>query len=144
MGAVVQAQRGGLVLLVLQAGGPFAGSWILPGGAVERNETVAAGARRELREETGCELFDERLVAVYQVLSLPAGAFDIVLFLFAGEVRGEPRPEAGSEVRWTRPDEATLHPTLRRALWDAGTRADEEAAIDGALAAIGVRMLRLA
>lgn len=145
VGAIVVARNdAGRVLMVWQTTGPFAGHWLLPGGAIERDEPVVAGMRRELREETGLEIADERLVAVYQVMSEPAGTFDIVLFMYAGEVRGEPRAEAGSEVRWIRPDEITLHPALRRQLHDAGVRLDDVASIDADLARAGARMLRLA
>src|SRR5205807_4493728 len=43
----------GRVLIVKQTSGPFAGSWLLPGGTVERNERLEDAARRELFEETG-------------------------------------------------------------------------------------------
>src|SRR5258706_141045 len=39
--------------------------WNLPGGAVDPGETVAAGLRREVREETGLEVEVGQLVGVY-------------------------------------------------------------------------------
>jgi 8-oxo-dGTP diphosphatase len=39
--------------------------WTLPGGAVNRNEPLAETARRETREETGCEVEVERLLGMY-------------------------------------------------------------------------------
>ncbi len=39
--------------------------WHLPGGAVERNETLAEAAQREVREEAGCNVEIERLLGMY-------------------------------------------------------------------------------
>jgi 8-oxo-dGTP diphosphatase len=41
------------VVLVRRKNEPFQGMWCLPGGFVEADETVLAGAKRELAEETG-------------------------------------------------------------------------------------------
>lgn len=41
------------VLLVQRKGAPFQGMWALPGGFLEEEEPLEAGALRELKEETG-------------------------------------------------------------------------------------------
>ena len=41
------------VLLIRRKNEPFQGKWALPGGFVEMDETIEAGAERELWEETG-------------------------------------------------------------------------------------------
>ncbi len=45
--------RGEKALIVRRANPPMAGRWGFPGGVLELGETVAQGAMRELREETG-------------------------------------------------------------------------------------------
>jgi 8-oxo-dGTP diphosphatase len=53
--AVVFARGDGhwTVLLIQRGQEPFAGSWALPGGFVEMDETLERAAARELEEETG-------------------------------------------------------------------------------------------
>lgn len=41
------------LLLIRRAGEPYQGSWALPGGFINMDEDLEAGARRELEEETG-------------------------------------------------------------------------------------------
>lgn len=45
--------EGDKVLLVQRKNDPFKGQWALPGGFLEDEETLEAGAKRELQEETG-------------------------------------------------------------------------------------------
>jgi 8-oxo-dGTP diphosphatase len=56
--------RGDRVLIVQRAQQPNAGRWGFPGGVLELGETVAEGAMRELREETG-------------IIAEPAGWLDV-------------------------------------------------------------------
>ncbi|MBN2293562.1 MAG: NUDIX hydrolase [Pirellulales bacterium] len=56
------------VLLIERGGEPFVGSWALPGGFVEIDETLEAAAQRELTEETSLgKVFLEQLYTFGQV-----------------------------------------------------------------------------
>src|SRR5215467_2908722 len=78
------------------------GKWGLPGGFLDRDETLAAGILRELREETGWE---GRVLTLLRVNSRPDRpredrqnvAFDFLVEPI--EKRGEPDDES-SDVQW--------------------------------------------
>ena len=52
---IVSDEKKARVLLIRRKNEPFAGMWAIPGGFVDMDETLVAGARRELLEETGVE-----------------------------------------------------------------------------------------
>lgn len=54
---IFSPRDGGLAVLLIRRGlEPYRGRWAFPGGFVEQTESLAAAARRELREETGVEV----------------------------------------------------------------------------------------
>ena len=55
----------GKVLLLKRAHEPFNGYWVLPGGHVERNETVEEAAVREMKEELGIDVDVEKLIGIF-------------------------------------------------------------------------------
>jgi len=67
--------------------------WCLPGGGVEDGETLAEGAIREAKEETGLDVELTRLVGVYSRIG--AGMHDVHAILYVakpigGELRTQP------------------------------------------------------
>jgi ADP-ribose pyrophosphatase YjhB (NUDIX family) len=62
MGVRVLMVKNGQIVLVKHVYEPY---WYIPGGAVERNETLVTAVRREAREETGATLNDLELFGIY-------------------------------------------------------------------------------
>jgi 8-oxo-dGTP diphosphatase len=139
---VACVEASGRVLLVRQIAGPYAGAWLLPGGGVDDGESIEEGLRREMREETACELRDLRHVATYEVDERTQD-FRALVHLYRGTAMGQPRAEPGSAVRWSAPTDGGFHPALRRELVDAGLRVEDERALEDALSATNVRMRRV-
>jgi 8-oxo-dGTP diphosphatase len=100
--------------------------WEMPGGQVEEGEDLVTALRREVEEESGCEIEVERLIGVYSKLSPPVMA----LHLFAaahlsGEARA--REDAVPEVGWFSEEAArrlVTHPPSAQRLVDALADAD--------------------
>lgn len=91
------------VVLVRRSINPGYGLWVLPGGFIERGETVPEGAIRETREEVGLEVEVDRLIGVF---SYPQTVVVVVIYE-AHPVGGElfaSSPEC-MEVRAFRPQE---------------------------------------
>ncbi|MDP9321512.1 MAG: NUDIX hydrolase [Chloroflexota bacterium] len=139
--AVIRDERG-RVLLVKQTGGPFAGSWLLPGGRAGDDESAVHALVREVREETGLTMEDAIYVAGYRTSS---AGYDLTVLMYRGPATGTLVPERGSDARWFEVDAIPdPHPALRRQLLDAGVGRGDDAAIRAALAAAGIGMERVA
>ena len=92
------------VLLIRRGREPFAGKWAIPGGFLEMDEPAEAGARRELREETGLEIVGpvEPIGFFAEPGRDPRGR--TITLAHAAVVRpGEHKPQGGddaAEVAW--------------------------------------------
>lgn len=67
--AVLRERNGRREVLLVRRGSPPAeGRWAFPGGSLELGETLAEGAVREVREETGLTIGPPRFVTHHEVV----------------------------------------------------------------------------
>lgn len=98
VGAIVI--EGDDLLMVRRAGAPAAGTWAVPGGRVERGETLAEAVVRELHEETGLEGAGGELVGWSETIT---DDYHVVILDFRVHLvaRGEPRAgDDAADARW--------------------------------------------
>jgi 8-oxo-dGTP diphosphatase len=144
---VVVADAAGRLIFVRQPRGPFAGSWLLPGGGLEVDEDALTGARRETLEETGVDVKDLEFLATFEVLgNWEHGPFHFVLLAFAGHAPvdlAEHRPgENEGEMCWSQPGDLQIHPTVMMVLNQAGYTRFSPSEIEGRLHSVGLSMVR--
>jgi 8-oxo-dGTP diphosphatase len=139
----------GTVTFVHQQRGPYAGHWLLPGGRTEFGESLPDAARRETREEAGCEVSDLTLTGVYEMRGgWDQGAYHLIMFAF---LAGAPVTLPGSAtadqgvgaVIQGVPAVVRPHPTVMRILNDAGVADFPDEEIQALLDADGISMLCL-
>ena len=70
-GVVIEASK---TLLIRRGTEPLMGQWSIPGGTLELGETLAEGAARELKEETGLEVRVLDMIEVFERINFGRGA----------------------------------------------------------------------
>jgi len=104
--AAVIDRDGRFLVTKRQQGVHLEGYWEFPGGKCEAGESLDACLARELREELDVEaqVGEEVLVTTH-----PYADRSVELHFFRCDLKGEPRPLLGQEMRWaTREELATL------------------------------------
>ncbi|GAB18965.1 putative ADP-ribose pyrophosphatase [Gordonia effusa NBRC 100432] len=101
VGAVIKDTTGRF-LLVLRRNEPQAGTWTIPGGKVEKGESLATAVVREVLEETGLRVSCGELLWVVDLPDGTGGVYEVHDFLATpvdphpGEVRaGDDAADAG-------------------------------------------------
>ena len=94
---------GDRALVIRRLRSPNKGRWSLPGGGIERGETVREAIVRELHEEVNLDVSPGKLVDVVDVLvPLKRPQYHYVVAVFLVDVLGG-EPRAGSdagELKW--------------------------------------------
>lgn len=108
VGAIVMKE--GRVLLVKRAAAPNKGLWAIPGGSLELGETLREGARREIREETGIEVWVKDPVYAFDYFERDQEGrirfHFVIVDLLADYVGGELKAaDDALEARWLLPEE---------------------------------------
>jgi 8-oxo-dGTP diphosphatase len=118
----------GQVLLIRRRNPPRAGQWSLPGGKLERGESLHQALRREIREETGLEVEILGLAGVAEIAddrALGGSGRQYVLIDYGTRVRAGTARAASdaAEAAWFGPDDLAQLP-----LWDETRRIIAESA----------------
>ena len=93
--------RDNKVLLLHRNRPPFNGCWVLPGGRVEKHETVEAAVMREAREETGLDIAIEKFLGVFSSPQRdPRGTVGIAFRCRVAGGREKPEEAEASELKW--------------------------------------------
>jgi ADP-ribose pyrophosphatase YjhB (NUDIX family) len=107
----------GRVLLIRRGSEPAKGQWSLPGGLLELGESLEAGVRREVREETGLEVEPLELVELMNRVLRQGSRVqyhyviaDYLCRVTGGELRAASDAEA---ARWIERCEWNSHSALR-------------------------------
>lgn len=102
--AIVVAESGNerKILLIRRGKAPYEGSWALPGGFVDMEETLEAACLRELEEETGLKL---PAMEQFRVFDAPGRdprhrTISVVFYALVPEVFAVCGSDDAAEARW--------------------------------------------
>ena len=101
--------RDGEVLLQNRVKKDWAG-YALPGGHVEPGESIVHACYREMKEETGLDIFDARLCGVKQ-FPIEGGRYLVFLFK-TNSFEGELISSSEGRMEWVKLEELDRYPTV--------------------------------
>jgi len=97
------ATKDGKILLIKRAPNVFCpNKWGLPGGYLDRDETIKDAVIREVKEETN---LDAKPIELFKIIDNPIRRNEErqnVCFIYVVEVSGEPKPQESevAEIKW--------------------------------------------
>lgn len=91
---------------------PYPGMWDLPGGKLEKHETPLEGVIRELKEETGFDAVETKLLDVFHhnentMLESVNNVLPGLAIGYEITIKGDFLPDEFDEVRWVKKDQLT-------------------------------------
>jgi ADP-ribose pyrophosphatase YjhB (NUDIX family) len=96
----------GRALLIRRGKEPLKGEWSIPGGMLELGEEIAAGVRRELKEETGLDVEPLKCILVFDRIAREGKRVKyhyVILDYLCRKKRGRLRPASDVvDARWVR------------------------------------------
>lgn len=95
--------RGGKFLMMKRQGAHQPDTWSLPGGHIEYGESFEDTTRREILEETGCEVENIRFGAVTNDIFRAEGKHNVTVWTLCDWKANEPKimePYKCSEIAW--------------------------------------------
>jgi ADP-ribose pyrophosphatase YjhB (NUDIX family) len=102
-GVVIDRDR---ALLIRRGKEPLKGEWSIPGGMLELGEELAAGVRRELKEETGLEVEPLECILVFDRIMRKGERVKyhyVIVDYLCRKKRGRLRPDSDViDARWVR------------------------------------------
>jgi len=103
-GVVIDRQR---VLLIRRGSEPLKGEWSIPGGLLELGEELAAGVRRELKEETGLEVVPREVIITFDRIEWDGARVKyhyVIVDYLCRRKSGRLHPDSDVvDARWVRP-----------------------------------------
>ena len=111
VGGVVM--HGDKILLVNAASGSIQGQWMLPGGFVERGETIDTAIRREIMEEAGVAADVQGLIGVRNRTMPDENSTYLIFLLSAASDTTQPDGVEIAEARYFTFEELLNLPKLR-------------------------------
>ncbi len=105
VGAVVENDKGEVVLCRVPRHTTLTNHWSVPAGGIEAGESPLEAAKREVWEESGFDSSDHRLIYSYYPQQGSSNKQFHIVFCKAGLETGHFDPAEISEVRWFSRDE---------------------------------------
>lgn len=103
--AVVLENDKGEILLVKRKNEPAKGKWALPGGGVNFGEQYKETAKRELKEETGYDIYIGEQIGTFEINSTEENIHRVIVFHKAKLLGGTLKlADDAEDAIWIRPE----------------------------------------